>query len=261
MACPGQEFLVNELGSTPELGHGGLQPLVTQGLLGPVALRGREPRFLFVLPCGTSDGFELAAKLITSDQPGLKAQQTRGHGFAKVAELEALAHVRVTVYEFREISAETLVELPYHRPELSGDLPEFTDHETLSVRHQALVEAGIREKGIPERDVRLLNELGKYGALWFPDEHHGGNATSCSLDQLRRSMQVMSKPDWRVLGKLKRVDGERGRRPCESIDHQFRAGTDNLDIVPGVSAAGEGKISERMPGDIGTQAVPGMAVW
>jgi hypothetical protein len=55
-----------------------------------------------------------------------------------------------------------------------------------------LIEARIREEGVPECDVRLPNKLRKYGSLWFADEYHGRDTSPCRLDELRGSVQVMS---------------------------------------------------------------------
>jgi len=54
------------------------------------------------------------------------------------------------------------------------------------------IEAGIREEGVTECDVRLPNELGKYCSLWFANEYHGRDTSPCRLDELRGSVQMMS---------------------------------------------------------------------
>jgi hypothetical protein len=88
---------------------------------------------------------ELLANLIAGDQSGLEAQQSRGIGCAEPAEFEALSNVCVTARELCEMSVETCVELPDHRPELMRDLPEFAERKALPIRRQMFIEAGICE--------------------------------------------------------------------------------------------------------------------
>ena len=108
------------------------------------------------------------------------------------------------------------------------------------------IEAGIRDEGVPQRDIWIPDELGKNSPPWLADEGQHRKAPPSGLDELGRGVQMVSQPRRPVLRKLECIDGERRGRPRVPVNHQLRARPDHLNVVALPLMTDEGQIPAGM---------------